>query len=461
MLLAVPVLIGLLWAAPRWLERLPWLLSFSLALPASAVVKASGQSVGAFQVYSLMVMATAGWLWARREIRPPFGWPGGLALAVFVVWGCFVTVAGPSIFSGVLVLSSDGGIDEQVAAPSELAFTLSNLAQAFYLIATALVICFIATRPRISVHLLTPGLTAAMLLSNWRLGYDRLGLPYPVAIIDSGAFKYIDSTADGSYRLRGVFPEPSALALYSLAAVALSLAMLPRTNGWPRVAYLALAGSAALNLSYAGSGTALAGGGLAVALAVAIAIIRAVQGKTPVMPLAILGCAGMTAFLIFNARVLDFVSSQVGDKVDTTSYAARTTADIFSLELGIRVYGMGVGLGSNRPSSLWPMLFSCTGVIGLIAFAVLVVMLLRRAAAYPPARPIFWVLLTMLVTKSVSGSSISDPLLQLTLAMAAWASYELLLSDRGGGRHQRSDRTPAPARPAPELLGASPPGKHL
>lgn len=414
---------GLAFAVFRWTERLPWLLCLTLALPTTAVVNVGGQSITPYFVVAVAAVLTGAFLWTRRGEVGPFDWPGSTALVVFVVWSLLVTAAGPSFFSGVEVLIGNAGIDEQVADPGRLDFTLSNLAQAGYVLLGAGVLCFLATRRLLSPHMVAPGLGLAMLLSNWRLAFDKLGLPYPVSQIDNSAnYEYINSTTTGEYRLRGVFPEPSGLGLYAVAAVVLAVAMIPRTRGWVRVGYVVLAASAALNLLFANSGTSLVAGGALLTIAVVLALTRAVRHGIAVMPLAITLAAGTAVFLALSPRIVDYLTEQIEEKLTSTSYAARTAADLFSLELGVQTFGIGVGLGSNRPSSLWPMLFSCVGVIGTLAFLVLVYVLLRRSARLSGLRPFFWLLLAVVLSKSIAGSSLSDPLLQLALGLAAWAA---------------------------------------
>jgi len=446
-LFGVLVGLALLLALFRWTTRLPWLLSLSLGAPASATVVAAGQSVAAFQLILLVAapIAMLGWIRTRHN---PFDWPGFPALVVLVAWTGLVTLAGPVVFDGVDVLSPRGGIDEQIADPSPLAFTVSNLAQVAYLVLGAVLICLLAGYRRLTPHLLAPGLGLAMALSAWRLLHDKAGIPYPLSFFDnSTGGKYIDTTSTGAYRLRGVFPEPAGLALYAIAALVLAVAMIARTRGWARVGYLALAVVAAVNLFYARSGTAVIAGGVIAAMALAVAVERAFRRGAAVMPLAILACAATTAFLVFYQPVVSYLGGLIGDKVASTSYFSRTEADLFALRLAVDTFGLGVGLGSNRPSSLWPMLVSCVGVVGTVAYLVLVLTLLVRAARVPIWRPMFWVLLAVLVTKSVAGSNLSDPLLVFSLGLCAYAAA------RGSGAEEPED---APAEVSSDDEAAAP-----
>jgi len=57
-------------------------------------------------------------------------------------------------------------------------------------------------------------------------------------------------------------------------------------------------------------------------------------------------------------------------KTETLSYFSRTTADLHGISLFFKTYGLGVGLGSNRPSSLLPYLLSQLGIIGTFLFII-------------------------------------------------------------------------------------------
>lgn len=436
--------IGLAFAAFSWERRLPWLLGATLAVPATSVLNAGGQSIGAFQLGSLLVCATGAMVWLRVDSDGPLAWPGALVLLTFVGWASLTTLTGPILFDGALVLTGDGGIDQQVAAPSMLTYTLSNVAQWGYLAMSAIVICYLATRLTLSPHIATPGLAGAMLLSNWRLAFDKLGVPYPVAQIDNNiAVRYINATADGGYRLRGVFPEPAGIALYGLAALAIGLAMIPRTRGLVRLFYVAMCASAMLNIAFAGSGTAFVAGSIMIAVIAGVSLWRAVVADVAVLPVLISLLLGLIVLVILSQQIIDYVSTEINDKVGSNSYAARTAADIFSLRLGLESYGLGVGLGSNRPSSLLPMLLSCTGLVGLALFLFLVARMLVGSARVERWRPAFWLLLTVVITKSIAGSNLSDPVLVLALGMAAHAGT---LAYRSGPDADDADQPSDPIR---------------
>lgn len=439
--LAVLLLVALV----RWTVGIPWLLGLCLGVPPVAALVVGGQSIAGSQVVLLVATPLAVWRWLRLR-EDPLDWPGAGLLAAFVAWSGFITLLGPVLFDGTDVLLPRGGIDAQVADPTPLEFTISNFAQVAYLVLAAVVICMFARFRRLSPHLLAPGLALAAVLSLWRLLHDQAGLPFPTTFFDNSTnVAYVDGTPDGGYRLRGVFPEPSALALYSIATIAYGVAMLARTRHWHRWAYLALVAAALVNLFWSRSGTAVVAGVAVLGLALVVAVVRAVRNGAAVMPVAFLLCVAGGAFLAVADRAVGFVVDVVEDKLGSSSYANRTGADGYSLRLVVDTWGLGLGLGSNRPSSLWPMLLSCVGIVGTVLFAALVLRLVLRTASLGPWRPVMWVTVAAVLTKSIAGSHLTDPLLVLSLALCAHASASAAAGEPPG---------PPPER-APQERGAT------
>lgn len=421
MLIAGPlVLIGLLVALGDWDRRFPWVLSASFGLPVTAALSAGGQQITAYFLLALIGVTVYGISWLRGR-TPLFSWPGAGLMALFVGWCMIITLAGPTLFRGVDVLAARGGIDAQVVDPSQLTYTVSNVAQILYLVINVIVVGILATRSKLSPHLLAPGLAIVAVLSNWRLTNDKFGVPFPSSQIDTGAFTFVGNP-DGEYRLRGVFPEPSGLGICSVITIVYAVLMVLQTQGRVRAFYLALIASAGVNFAYAGSGTGLAGGTVMVGLLGAYATYKAITDGRSMTPYAIAMCLAIMVALVFFREISDFVVGGVQRKIGTGSYRSRSSADSFSIGLGLKSYGLGVGLGSNRPSSLWPMLWSCTGFIGVASFLGVLVRVVLAARPALTWRPLLWALVAAVVCKTFAGSTIADPILMMAIGMAAYAA---------------------------------------
>lgn len=434
------------------LDLLPWVLGLALALPTTALLAVGGQSIPTSALLGMACFAGVLASSARRDATSPLAWTGAWWMVVLVGWSVLVTVAAPTLFHGAPVLRPRGGIDEQVLDPDRLTYTVSNVAQLGYLVLGGAAVTLVATRRRLSPHVFLPGLGLAMLLSAWRLLHDLHGLPFPVSLVDNySSTRYVSTTPTGGYRLRGVFTEPSVLAQYAVAALVLAAVMTPRSRGRWRMAYVLTGTLALVDLWYSGSTKGLVTGLLLVALTAGVAFWQVLTDRAQVLRVALVGLAATVVLLVYSPTVLAYLGRTFTEKRGSSSYSARTTADLFSLGVGIRSWGLGVGLGSNRPSSLWPMVWSCLGVVGLVALAGLLVVVLRGATRLE-GRPVFaWMLAAVVLSKSVAGSDLSDPLFQFTLACAAWAATA---SRRGAGG--AAPDTPGPARLPDEPYGAPP-----
>ncbi|WP_420240103.1 hypothetical protein ACOBR2_21040 (plasmid) [Telmatobacter bradus] len=70
------------------------------------------------------------------------------------------------------------------------------------------------------------------------------------------------------------------------------------------------------------------------------------------------------------------------EKGDSGSFMARTASDLFTLEILKNTHYMGVGFGSNRPSSLIAYLLSNVGVAGFVLFCAMVVSVAKSSKGH-------------------------------------------------------------------------------
>jgi len=421
----------------NWRTSFPWLLSATLALPISAAVAVPGLVLPPFFLVALVLSGLLAWEWMSGKIAL-FAWRGSPLLIAFLGWCVLITVAGPVVFAGATVLNNvDGGL----VGATTLAYASSNVAQLAYLGISGLIICFFASGRPLSIHILLPGLVGCMSLSFWRLLADKLGVYFPAGLVDSSSYVYIDINNAESYRLRGIFTEPSTLAHYATAAFALSLVMLYVSGNRLRLVYLGLAVVSAINLVFAHSGTALVGGAVVLAVTVVFVAVRASRTGRGLWALSISTCVASIVVLISFGPIQRYATELFSDKVSSASFDGRTLSDTFSLQLFLDSFGLGVGLGSNKPSSLWPMMLSCVGVVGVVLFVVLVGYLVWPTLTQPHWLGAGIVVTSMLVTKSVAGSFLSEPLLMLALAVCAYAGAE-----RARGRVAQPPEPEAAAR---------------
>jgi hypothetical protein len=434
-----------------------WLFSAAIAFPLSAAVVVAGNGVSPF--YCLAVLCVLALLprRGRSKDRSAGPTPGRTALIWFAAWGVIVTIVSPTLFRGIDVLVPRDGIDRGVRAPGELAYTISNLAQAGYVVLAVLVVLYLGRRRGVSPHTLTLGLGLGTVLSTVRLATVKLGLPWPAELFDNAPnIAYLNSAYGGATRLRGIFAEASELSGFTIMALAYFVSMAWNQRGRVRAGYVALAGLAALNLSSSYSGTAVVGMLLVCGVAGVVLVLRMLSGSFGAAPfLSIAGLLAAAALVVFGGALVEQLGELVGGKVDSSSFENRTAADMFTLRLLGETYGLGAGLGSNRSSSLGPMFLGTVGVVGTVLFAVGAITVLRRAWRRPEWRPTAWALIALVLARSVAGPEISSPWIWLCLALCANAAWvtgpEPQRAQRRGGAVVR----PAAGRRRTRALAAS------
>lgn len=385
---------------------LPMLLAIGAALPASAVIVIAGQSLSPFFAVAVVAAAAAA-LHAS--------WPSRGAVA-FCAWSLFMTALGPAYFHRTAVLAPRGGIDAQISSPSRLSYSVSNLAQACYLVLGVAVVAYLSKRGRAQVLGLT--FWTGGLLSSARFIVERLGIAWP-SLFDSTSVAYVDSQYDGATRLRGVFAEPSELASFEVSATAYFVARsMNATNGRGRAQGMAGALLSLALLSQSYSGTAVVATALMAAAWAVWAVARFTVGASGIPRKAVfLILTGSPLAILLGSPVTSFARDLVRDKAASGSFAARSLADRIGFDVAIRSHLLGVGLGSNRPSSFAVMLLSCVGIPGLLLFTALVIVSAVRASRSLEGRPVAAALAALLAAKVTASPDLSTPLLWLCIGL--------------------------------------------
>ena len=122
--------------------------------------------------------------------------------------------------------------------------------------------------------------------------------------------------------------------------------------------------------------------------------------------------------------VSNFVTIIILNKADSSSAANRSAADRFSFDVLYNTAGLGSGLGSNRPSSFVAALLSTVGVLGTSLLVSALVLVLVRAFGDVRYQPAVWSTVVLLVSKSVSGPDISEPVLWFLVAVCAQGAWQ-------------------------------------
>lgn len=355
---------------------------------------------------------------ARRPV------PGLSPLVLFGVWSTCITIAAGLFFAGTPVLDSAGRV-VTLAQAGDL--SVSNIAQLTYLWVGIGVLALLARSHTAGANVLGLGLAVATLLNYWSLLHRDLGIPFPLGFFDnSSSFRFIDSAPGGVERFRGITPEPSALSAISIPTLVFFLALLPQVHGWRRAGAVLLASLALWNGLASTSTSFIISGAVMLGVAALVFVVRYAAGGMTVSPLSWLLAGATCISLVFVLPAfMDFLGSVISEKVGSSSFEDRSGADRFSFALTLQTLGVGVGLGSNRPSSFVAALLSQTGVIGFALFTTAVIMMFRGALPVREARPALWVAVSMLIGKIYNGPDLGDSSGLTWITLGVLAHYSL------------------------------------
>lgn len=398
----------------------PWLLAAAMPFMTASAVISGGNKISPFYVaaFAPLILLFVGSSHARKA-RSLYVL-GAVVAAYFVITAVIL----PNVFAGTEVLVPRGGVDSQILDPGDLVFTVSNVAQAAYAVLSVAIVLHLAQHPPARKHFLAFGFAVGTTLNVWALINQLTGIYFPSDVFDAvieGGVRY-DSFFGADQRLRGVFSEPSYLAVFSVAGLIYSVALMPKVVGRQRlwIGMLAAGNVAALYFSF--SGTAVAALGVVLLILAVIGVATLASGKVKVPPTA----AGITLIVgafsvLIWPTIYDYAQGIVDQKLLTSSYSNRSGSNAFSWELVRDTGGLGVGLGSNRPSSFALLLLSNVGLVGTALFVILVVAIVRRALKVGGFEPELLALLSVLTAKVIAEPNLGNPTMWCALAACAAA----------------------------------------
>lgn len=300
----------------------------------------------------------------------------------------------------------------------------------------------------------------ATLFVAWDWLAHHFGLYFPDAFLHSNAFYAVahEQAFGDIARISGPFSEPSALA-YAYGGFLAYASGCYLGDRRPMSLLMMLVAAAALLISTSTTAYALLALWLA-AMLPALALSRLLGGPAPssgrdrlaVFMLALVAVIGAASFAVrHQGDIRSIYEHSIAGKTETGSFQDRTAADRMGYEAFETTWGMGIGLGSHRPSTLPAALLSNVGLAGTVAFAVFVSLCLVRFGNAPPAAlggraawPFRAFALGLLAAHAVSSPTVSSPLLWLALMLnLAISAYPgLPLEAAAAGPHKRLDSEP-------------------
>jgi len=328
--------------------------------------------------------------------------PSNAALVVFCVYGVIGAMILPRIFEGVMEVASLKVKTPYLFYADPLRYTSQNLTSAIYLVGTLLaaLAAWIVARGT-NVPARVPMLLITLTFAHVGQGLIALALTTAgrmdvLEIIRNANYAQLDQSYRGLLRIAGFFPEASAYAAYGLPLLVVT------TEMWLRNIQSRLSGIAALTLAamlvFSTSSSAYVGlAGYGLLLVLRILIFPGAIPPRKVLNLLSLGFVGTIAVLgaalafpRFAATFVDMLSAMTVAKGESSSGLQRQFWARQGIEAFKASFGLGIGTGSFRSSSLITAIAGSMGVIGLIAFTAYVWDVLKplRASTYYGGRDV-------------------------------------------------------------------------
>jgi hypothetical protein len=349
---------------------------------------------------------------------------GVAPLMAFGALGILSAFLFPRIFSGTPVYDPTLGLDVGFFLRPGLEFSGANKYQACLLFVNILVVLCAAllpgeiARPSRSFRL---GFLALLgiALTQWMFLFAGLSFPYAFFNNDKN---YTLANADlsiGLARPNGTFSEPSMAGTILVAIFLGSLATYFKEGRGLGTLVLSIAG--VLIVASGASFPAIALGSVLVLLSYPVIrfpyylkLSRLRRSAT------LLGAAALGPLALVIPSLRSTLMQQLLNKQSSISFVSRTAADLYAFQLLVKTHGVGVGLGSNRPSSLLATIASNMGIAGIALFVIMIVRLSQNEAG--EYYWLKWSVLGLILDMAFGVPDLNFPLLWILLALAARAA---------------------------------------
>jgi hypothetical protein len=300
-----------------------------------------------------------------------------LLLAILAIMAMISSFILPNFFNGIEVYNPRLGIDVQLEKRATLVWSFSNLAQFVYIFLNVFLFIKIShaknTKGTYIILEFAALLFTLVAFLQIILGFLGIGFPSQVFNSNPGYAQLYNQEISGFVRVSSTFTEPSTAAAYmsSLLALFVDFSLKNRISWIRKFLY----SSVFLVVLLTTSTVAI----FCVAIIVIYYFLQQIRKfflSRKIIPVSL----ALFIFLISAALLLMSSSplfSKIAnfvllEKASTQSFAVRTASDMFSLELLLKTGGLGVGLGSNRPSSFLTFLLSNLGILGFAVFSFLI-----------------------------------------------------------------------------------------
>lgn len=415
-------------------EHFLFCVALAMTVPDSAFIVVRGIGVSPYFVSLILlaILSAAALIWPplSSQRAPANTWTPmallSVALAVYIV---LLTVGAPAWFAGTPIVSPRlSGTNEAGAVFTPLAFTDSNIAQLGYFFLNVGLVFYIArtSRRESAMQMLMLGLGVGIAIALFVTAVESL-VTYDIHQVFDNSPRNFYATELSEVRMRGQFSEPSHLAAFATAALAFMLAATRVTTGKLKIAAILIVVMSAVCVVGSGAGTA-AIAILPLAIVYVVGAVVRIITSWKVHPGVVVAIPAAVALLVLALpTAIRAVTDLVSSKLDSISYVIRAPQDSNAWDVLWQTHGLGVGLGSNRSSSLGMMMLSTVGIPGTVILVVLLGFVLVAAARTASVRPAAWALLAYATCAVISMADFTNPVLWLA-AGACYAEYKRSVS---------------------------------
>ena len=363
-------------------ESLFGLLVFSSIFAAASIFQGGSHGVQPFFAVGLLYCIQC-FLRGRYFQKRTYRYKGSMVALAFGAFAICTAFTLPFIFAGTPVYDPYVGIDQGLLNRPPLHFALANVTQSFYILLDILILfgAAIGGRHFHSVrraYLFTFYFLCALVFVQFAFGMLRVPFPYSLFQNHAGYGMQRAQLASWRSRFPGTFSESSYAGVVIAGFTSGFLAQQLRRGGALFPSALGL-----LTIILVRSSASLVAIGIVIfSLLVRNPIFRLpnlidrAQLRRSALILCLLAAA--VGAVLLSPLTASIQTLTVG-KDNTASYKDRHAADLYALELVKVTKGLGVGMGSNRPSSLITSLLSTTGVVGTCLFLSSLFLLFRNA----------------------------------------------------------------------------------
>jgi hypothetical protein len=308
-----------------------------------------------------------------------------LGFVLIAVLGAFIL---PQIFYGTLVYSPKISIDDQFNNMTRLALESQHFNQSIQLLVNLLIFVIIWFRlisPLAFIRAILFSLVFALGIALWQVISNATNIYFPKELLYTvEGWSLGNEQLIGSFsRVNSTFLEPSVFATYLTGVFAFLLIWWVKRPNWILLGGVLLTLFAMLITT---STTAYLGlVGVLACILLGVGLLQLINGGWTSKSLLVLMFAtvaviwiGLMVF-VGSPDLRDLVNVVLLQKSDGDSFKVRLESDLQGFEILWNTYGLGVGLGSNRPSSFLTFLLSNLGILGFLLFVLFLVTLTRLA----------------------------------------------------------------------------------